>query len=71
MQRANAATLRAKVTKALSPDMAFSDYRVASQVTSNEAYPVSGELEFTPMLARQETFDVGRGSVGTALNSVP
>ena len=75
-QRANAPTLRAKVTKALSPDMALSDYRVASQVTSNEAHPVSGQWRVESQNSRrcwlgQETFDVGRGSVGTALNSVP
>jgi methionine-rich copper-binding protein CopC len=39
--------LGAKVTQALSPDMASGAYRIAYQVTSDDGHPVSGQSRFT------------------------
>jgi methionine-rich copper-binding protein CopC len=45
--RGKATVLGAKVTQALSPDLASGLYRVAYRVVSNDGHPVSGESRFT------------------------
>jgi methionine-rich copper-binding protein CopC len=49
--KGKASVLGAKVTQALSPDMASGDYRIAYQVTSDDGHPVNGQSRFTLKLA--------------------